>query len=169
MLTFRPISFLKFVTTISRYLSLPQNSTTMQSIEETIGYHFTNNSLKDEALLAAGASIASPSVDGDPRGNKRLALVGDAVLQLVVLQRWYKSGADTGRQDFVPATYRLADTLRSVWKQIAQTVSFKHCVEHTCFLFSPARCHCQKPLPKGKGSKGDIGIHRRSVDWGCLA
>lgn len=74
----------------------------MQSLEDAIGYHFKNSRLKDEAILAAGASIANPSVDGDPRGNKRLALVGDAVLQLVILQRWYKSGADTGRPGCLP-------------------------------------------------------------------
>lgn len=61
----------------------------MNNIEETIGYDFTNANLKEEALLAAGASVSDPAINGDPRGNKRLALVGDAVIQLVILEELY--------------------------------------------------------------------------------
>ncbi|KAL1623898.1 hypothetical protein SLS56_008093 [Neofusicoccum ribis] len=67
----------------------------MQTVEKVIGYEFTNTELREEALLAAGTSVSDPAVDGDPRGNKRLALVGDAVLQLIILEKWYGQATDT--------------------------------------------------------------------------
>ncbi|OJD32590.1 rnase iii [Diplodia corticola] len=66
----------------------------MQQVERVLGYEFSNSKLRDEALLAAGTSVSDPKVRGDLRGNKRLAMVGDAVLQLVVLEKWYGEGTD---------------------------------------------------------------------------
>lgn len=48
-----------------------------QAVENIIDHHFTGPGLIEEAMQAAGAS--------DREGNKRLALVGDAVLRLVIL------------------------------------------------------------------------------------
>ncbi|KAJ9634920.1 hypothetical protein H2199_008784 [Coniosporium tulheliwenetii] len=56
-----------------------------QYIESVIGYHFVQPQLLDEALLAAGASVARKNTHGPSEGNKRLALVGDAALQLAIL------------------------------------------------------------------------------------
>lgn len=67
-----------------------------QYIESVIGYHFVQPQLLDEALLAAGASVARKNTHGPSEGNKRLALVGDAALQLAILDGWYSDGTSTG-------------------------------------------------------------------------
>jgi len=46
--------------------------------------------------LAAGASIARKDVHGPADGNKRLALVGDAALQMAILDSWYSTGSSIG-------------------------------------------------------------------------
>lgn len=52
--------------------------------------------LPNEALLAAGASVARKNTHGPPEGNKRLALVDDAALQLAILDGWYSDGTSIG-------------------------------------------------------------------------
>ena len=63
-------------------------------LQSIINYHFNNPDLLHEALLAAGASI-SKGIDGDQRGNKRLALIGDALISLDIVDRWHETGANT--------------------------------------------------------------------------
>ena len=65
-------------------------------VELILQYRFSNHNLLDEALLAAGASVSSKDIKGDPQGNKRLALLGDSVLQEAVLEPWYNSNESTG-------------------------------------------------------------------------
>ncbi|KAH7031870.1 ribonuclease III domain-containing protein [Macrophomina phaseolina] len=83
----------------------------MHKIEETIGYEFTNTNLMEEAILAAGASVSDPAIRGDPKGNKRLALVGDAVIQLVILDKWYWGGSDTATGSNTPQKTAANDAL----------------------------------------------------------
>jgi hypothetical protein len=54
-------------------------------VENLIQYRFTNSNLCWEAIHAKGAC-------GFVHGNKRLALVGDAVLQAKLIQDWYSTG-----------------------------------------------------------------------------
>lgn len=68
-----------------------------KKLGEDIGYVFDSKDLLEEALLAAGASTSSKEIDGLKQGNKRRALVGDAVLRLVVLDEWYPSCTATGK------------------------------------------------------------------------
>lgn len=66
-----------------------------RSVETILKYHFSNRELLDEALLAAGAPVSSKNVHSDAKGNKRLALLGDSVLQEAVLEPWYNSEEST--------------------------------------------------------------------------
>ncbi|KAK6527409.1 hypothetical protein TWF694_004398 [Orbilia ellipsospora] len=66
------------------------NQVKIQSLME---YKFNNDSLLTEALEAAGRANYTETISGMD-GNKRLALLGDALLQLVYLDRWYPSGRD---------------------------------------------------------------------------
>ena len=66
------------------------------NVENIIKYHFTNSELLKEAMLAAGASTADKRIEGDKQGNKRLALIGDALIRLDIVDRWHASGANTG-------------------------------------------------------------------------
>jgi ribonuclease-3 len=68
-----------------------------QSIESIINYSFKKPQLLDEAFQAAGASESDKGIKGNKGGNKRLALVGDALIRLSILDRWYPHGADTGK------------------------------------------------------------------------
>jgi hypothetical protein len=67
------------------------------TVERMINYHFNDPKLLDEALLAAGASTARKDVNGPLEGNKTLALVGDAALQLALLDSWYSRDASRGK------------------------------------------------------------------------
>lgn len=60
--------------------------------EARAGYAFKDPSLLEEALLAAGASTCRKNIEGDPRGNKRLALIGDALIQLEIVDQWHTTG-----------------------------------------------------------------------------
>ncbi|KAH8646490.1 ribonuclease III domain-containing protein, partial [Tricladium varicosporioides] len=65
--------------------------------EELIGYEFNNKKLCWEALQGKGAN-------GYTQGNKRLALVGDAIIRLKVLEGWYPTNTPTMRgNDMVEA------------------------------------------------------------------
>lgn len=55
--------------------------------EKVIGHHFHDQGLLEEALEESGLSSA---------GNERLALVGDKILALMLLRRWYREGNTTG-------------------------------------------------------------------------
>jgi hypothetical protein len=67
-----------------------------QDVEELLGYHFSEPNLLKEALMAAGAPASDKHISNEKQDNRRLALVGDAVLRLVLLDNWYKSGANIG-------------------------------------------------------------------------
>jgi ribonuclease-3 len=73
--------------------------TTLNSIQDRVDYHFHDSTLLKEAFLASGASVSSVDIEGPVKGNKRLALVGDAVLCLAVLDEWFESDTSTGMAD----------------------------------------------------------------------
>ena len=68
-----------------------------KSLENQLEYSFHDFHLLNEAFVAAGAVKSRPDVEGDVSGNKRLALIGDAVLRLSVLEEWFPSGESTSR------------------------------------------------------------------------
>lgn len=57
-----------------------------RAVEVIINYEFHDKSLLVKALEAAGATMAS-------QGNKRLALIGDAALRLVLYEFGYEDEA----------------------------------------------------------------------------
>ena len=65
--------------------------------EQFLGYHFINANWLEEALHAGG-----PTIIGDRRitdANKSLATVGDAVLQLVLINQNFDAGLSRGMSD----------------------------------------------------------------------
>ena len=71
----------------------------LDAAQAAIGYQFTDTSLLWEALQAAGsgASIIGAMFVARGDGNKKLALIGDAVLKLVVICHLReRGGADRG-------------------------------------------------------------------------
>ncbi|KAK6544650.1 hypothetical protein TWF694_001339 [Orbilia ellipsospora] len=74
-------------------------------IESTLGYKFTSSALLTEALEAAGRAYTHDDTEGGMDGNKRLAMVGDALLTLIHFDMWYPSGqsretAENSRQKY---------------------------------------------------------------------
>jgi ribonuclease-3 len=57
----------------------------LQSFQNQLHYSFENACLLEEAFVADGAAVLRDDVEGPRVGNKRLALIGDAVLRLSVL------------------------------------------------------------------------------------
>mgnify|MGYP003624114419 CR=1 FL=1 len=68
----------------------------LQSFQDYPHYSFKNATLLEEAFIADGAAASRDDVDGPRAGNKRLALIGDAVLRLSVLDEWFPEGESTG-------------------------------------------------------------------------
>ena len=68
-----------------------------KDVENMISYQFKDRRFLEDALVAAGAPVSNPKLDGDRLGNKRLAFIGDALIRLIIANRWYPGGASTGK------------------------------------------------------------------------
>ncbi|ERF69526.1 hypothetical protein EPUS_01855 [Endocarpon pusillum Z07020] len=67
--------------------------------QEILKYQFKDRDLCWEALQMAGSGVRSAGSRSIPNGNKRLAIVGDFVLDLILSKDWYDSGALEGTWD----------------------------------------------------------------------
>lgn len=68
----------------------------IHGVEQIIGYSFTDPWMIWEALQAAGSPV---NIIGNRRlvdGNKRLALLGDTVLQLALAETWLNANEPRG-------------------------------------------------------------------------
>ncbi len=68
----------------------------VQGVEATIGYQFIESLILWEALQATGNGISSVGTRSFADGNMRLALVGDAILKVALLEEWYASTESRG-------------------------------------------------------------------------
>jgi dsRNA-specific ribonuclease len=87
----------------------------LEPLQAQLHYSFRDATLLEEALTAAGATVSSCDVDGPVSGNKRLALIGDAVLRLSILDEWYPGGDSTGKLKMTHHTWLtrcMADTAK---------------------------------------------------------
>lgn len=64
-----------------------------QSFERRIGYSLNSKSLLEGALRAPGNDTPGNS---SSVGKKRLALVGDSIIAVMILNRWHQGGSSTG-------------------------------------------------------------------------
>lgn len=65
-----------------------------QEIEYVLQYHFQDHKLLDEALVAAGAGTSAKQ--SGKHGKKALALIGDAILRLVLVDDGVLEDKSTG-------------------------------------------------------------------------
>lgn len=70
----------------------------VQGAEAIIGRTFNNRLLLWEALQAAGSPVLLIGNRRLENGNKRLAVLGDTVLQLALVEGWYESNAARGNK-----------------------------------------------------------------------
>jgi ribonuclease-3 len=73
---------------------------------DIIDYHFSNPILLKAALEVAGACNQPSGVTGDHEGNKKLALLGDAVIRLLILDGWYEELSSPIRKWHEKMTYQ---------------------------------------------------------------
>lgn len=66
-------------------------------IESILQYEFRDHALLDEALVASGARPSTSRNDARKHGNKCLALIGDTLLRLVIVDDGIIGGASTGK------------------------------------------------------------------------
>ena len=66
-------------------------------IQRKLRYVFVDPSILSEALQAAGNGISQVGGRKIMEGNKRLAMLGDSVLQLALLNDWYMGGESRGK------------------------------------------------------------------------
>jgi hypothetical protein len=74
--------------------------TSTNDLENEIQYYFTDKALLQEALLTSGNDHSCNAVEVGKRANKRLALVGDAVLRLAIVDHWWEQGDSSRRTQF---------------------------------------------------------------------
>lgn len=78
-----------------------------EEIENVLQYHFRDRALLKEALVAAGVDPSNGHKNTRRNGNKALALVGDALLRLVLVDDSISGGASTGLFITYILTYNL--------------------------------------------------------------
>ena len=73
-----------------------QRSLKIQTVEEIIDYSFNDNDIIWEALQAPGSIVTLIGTRRVPDGNKRLAILGDTILQLALIEDAYERGETRG-------------------------------------------------------------------------
>ena len=68
----------------------------IQRCQEIIRHEFTDQNLCWEALQMAGNGTKAAGPRKIPNGNKRLAILGEYVINLVISSDWYHTGTDEG-------------------------------------------------------------------------
>jgi len=75
-------------------------TTMIQGAQSVIDYNFNRPLLLWEALQAAGSPVHSIGDRRLPDGNKRLAILGDRVLELALADGWYEGTETRGIRDY---------------------------------------------------------------------
>ena len=82
---------------------------TIRKLQSKLGYTFKNPQYLWEAVqapgsilhpddfLSAGTERSSAEPHNFPNGNKRLALLGDTILRLALIENWYKGQESRGK------------------------------------------------------------------------
>ena len=72
-------------------MAAARQSSLLNDAQGIIGYTFNNHTILWEALQAPGAPVFASEGRDFTNGNKRLALLGDALLRTVLLEGWYST------------------------------------------------------------------------------
>ena len=72
--------------------------TSVHGVEHIIGYQFNDPSMIWEALQAAGSPVLRIGNRRLVEGNKRLAVLGDKVLDLALAEAWHEGNTARGSE-----------------------------------------------------------------------
>ena len=67
-----------------------------QGVQSIIKYWFKSLDILREAMQEEESQVHSIGNRIAPEGNRRLAVIGDAVLRLALAEHWYEAGQNTG-------------------------------------------------------------------------
>ena len=87
--------------------------------EQITGYHFEDPHVCWEALQVAGSGVTSSGGRVFLNGNKRLATLGDKVLDFTLIQSWYTGGSSSGMASVSVAT---VTNIPGDWTRIQQNL-----------------------------------------------
>jgi len=85
-----------------------EKTATIEAVESLIQYKFKDSALLWEALNTK--PVVTPGLPVPPEGNKRLAVIGDSVLQLALAEGWYKGNTSRGGSHVASYQYLVAHT-----------------------------------------------------------
>jgi hypothetical protein len=102
------IPFLELLNLINIHLTLTYEILAMNvsmhksltCVQQIIGYNFADTNILWEALQAAGSDvylIKTRRISSD--GNKKMALIGDALAKAAVLESWWRKNESRGKQN----------------------------------------------------------------------
>lgn len=97
------ICFLLHITTLNCFMATNKTKTTLQAVQGIIGYRFKERLLLWEAMQGVGSNVNSAGKRAFVDSNKRLAVIGDTVLQLVIAEKWYGGGTTRSTVNDVPS------------------------------------------------------------------
>ena len=84
----------------------PTRCEAITKVESVIGYTFIDSDLLWEALQAPGSGVVKagtkPGSRYLPEGNRRLAVYGDALLQLIIIEDWLEENVARCKSLFYP-------------------------------------------------------------------
>ena len=78
-------------------MSHPSMLAKVEHCQKILGYQFRDQDLCWEALQMAGNGMRVAGSRLIPNGNKRLAIIGDLVIDLILSEAWYGRGELEGR------------------------------------------------------------------------
>lgn len=85
-------------TSTTKETAATKKKASMDAVEDILKWYFIQPDILWEALQAPGSGA---TISGDrtitSEGNKRLALVGEAWMKLMILRDWYSEGTPRGR------------------------------------------------------------------------
>ncbi|KAL8657666.1 MAG: hypothetical protein Q9226_001696 [Calogaya cf. arnoldii] len=101
-------------------METPQMNLAVNGVEAIIAYPFRDRFILWEALQAAGSPVSLMGGAGGrsiPNGNKRLAVLGDKLLDLVLCEQWYPDGQAKGVYDQLRQRVGSNNNLNSIGNQ----------------------------------------------------
>ena len=144
-------------------------TTNVVALEVMIHYDFKEPLLAWEALQLPGNGVSEIGSRQLPDGNKRLAILGDHALDLVLCSEWHKSEMSKGKQllpiyawPFLKNFSRSLEQNPGRRKLEQQPSSYRCAIQH---WFCPSR----KSNESAAHLKRDDGHGCRSGDWSSLS
>lgn len=120
-----------------------------REVESIIDYYFTDPLFLWEALQAAGSSNTSAGTRWFPDGNKRLAVLGDTILQLVLVKDWYDGTDARGIPKSLPSTCLLSNREIGQASEITQRVGSNANLDRIGRLYGLDDFICRNPAQLG--------------------